>query len=53
MEGGRLNEPLPNNDFRIACPEFARGTYNSFLWKHRTRNHQGESELEAFLILPS
>ena len=49
IEGGRLKEPFSNNDFRKACPEFKKGTYNAFLWKHRKGNHQGESELFELL----
>jgi hypothetical protein len=35
---GRLKEPFKVNDFRNACPGFAPGTYNAFLYKHRLGN---------------
>jgi predicted aspartyl protease len=38
LAGGNLVEPFSNGDFRRACPGFAEGTYNAFLWKHRLGN---------------
>ncbi len=42
---GRLKEPFTKDDFRKVCPEFGRGTYKAFLWKHRVGNPSGETEL--------
>jgi hypothetical protein len=49
LEEGRLKEPFSNNDFRNACTEFKKGTYNAFLWKHRKGNPLDESELFELL----
>ena len=38
VKNGNLKEPFTTDDFRKACPNFARGTYNAFLWKHRVGN---------------
>ena len=41
----KLKEPFGSKEFRIACPGFADGTYNAFLYKHRKGNPGGNSEL--------
>jgi hypothetical protein len=45
VNSGELKEPFNTNDFRLACPGFADGTYNVFLYKHRKGNPGGNSEL--------
>jgi hypothetical protein len=40
----RLKEPFRVCDFKKACPGWAEGTYNAFLWKHRRDNHGGYAE---------
>ena len=34
----RLREPFGVTEFRTACPGFAKGTYNAFLYKHKLGN---------------
>jgi len=45
VKSGRLKEPFTRDDFKKACPDFGRGTYNAFLWKHSLENSGGETEL--------
>jgi len=45
VKSGRLKEPFTRDDFKKACPDFGRGTYNTFLWKHSLGNSGGETEL--------
>lgn len=45
VKNGNLKEPFTKNDFRSACPNFAHGTYNVFLKKHRAGNPGGDTEL--------
>jgi len=45
VRSGRLIEPFSVNDFRNACPGWAEGTYNAFLYKHRKGNYGKASEL--------
>jgi len=40
----RLKEPFTSHDFKEACPGWAEGTYNVFLWKHRQDNPGGYTE---------
>lgn len=42
---GKVKEPFASDDFRNACPGFAKGTYVTFLPKHRVGNPSGTSEL--------
>lgn len=42
---GKLKEPFTTDDFKTACPNFGRGTYNAFLWKHRVGNLKKRTEL--------
>ena len=43
VKSGRLKETITKDDFRKVCPNFAEGTYNTFLWKHRAGNPGGNS----------
>jgi len=45
VKAGQLEEPFSQQDFRRACPGFAKGTYQAFLHKHRRGNPGGASEL--------
>lgn len=45
VKNGKLEEPFNKDDFRTACPDFAEGTYNVFLKKHRVGNPGGNTEL--------
>ena len=45
VKSGRLKEPFTRDDFKKVCPDFGRGTYNAFLWKHSLENSGGETEL--------
>lgn len=45
VKEGRLKEPFSKEDFRRACPGFGEGTYKAFLYKHRSGNPWGASEL--------
>ncbi len=45
VKSGKLKEPFGKDDFRKACPNFAEGTYNAFLYKHRVGNPGKNSEL--------
>jgi hypothetical protein len=38
IKSGRLIEPFTKEDFRVACPGFAKGTYNAFSYKHQVGN---------------
>ena len=38
IKADRLREPFSKEDFRSSCPGFGEGTYNAFLWKHRSGN---------------
>jgi hypothetical protein len=40
----KLKEPFTSYDFKEACPGWADGTYNAFLWKHRLGNPGGYAE---------
>lgn len=44
IKQGRLTEPFTNEEFRVACPGFGRGTYRAFLWKHSRGNPGLQSE---------
>ena len=45
VQNGKLKEPFTKHDFRNACPGLGEGTYNAFLWKHRSKNPGNNSEL--------
>ena len=45
VKNGSLQEPFTNKDFKKACPNFGKGTYNAYLWKHRVGNKQKKIEL--------
>jgi hypothetical protein len=45
VNAGILKEPFSSNDFRKACPTLGDGAYNAFLFKHRSGNPAGNSEL--------
>jgi len=45
VQNGKLEELFTKDDFRKACPDFAEGTYNVFLKKHRVENPGGNTEL--------
>lgn len=45
VKDGKLKEPFTSHDFRKACPDLGRGTYNAFLWKHRLKNPGDNTEL--------
>ena len=34
VASGKLEQPFRAGNVRIACPGWADGTYNTFLWKH-------------------
>jgi hypothetical protein len=45
IKSGSLQEPFTAKDFKKACPNFGKGTYNAFLWKHRVGNKKKLIEL--------
>ena len=45
VRDGKLQEPFSTQDFKAACPELGKGTYNAFLYKHRRGNNGGNSGL--------
>jgi len=45
IKSGLLQEPFSAKDFKKACPNFGKGTYNAFLWKHRVGNKGNRTEL--------